>query len=175
MFSLCALIRSMKFLLTFLLLSSLAAAYIPSPDRVLIDGRLLLTDSRPLETFPWVGQKPQLSEFPSDRSDSREVDALWEINEGHLYLVAVSAFKSGEFAPHRSLGLRDLMPERIRDGKVRAEWFTGEFRILEMERVDPRLSLRPEQAPPMRTVVRTVRVEKGRVTEPPPPPAEPAR
>ena len=52
-------------------------------------------------------------------------------------------------------------------GKVLADWYTGDFEVLEMERVDRRLLLRPEDAPPLRVVKRKFRVEKGRVNEEP--------
>ena len=158
----------MRYLAAFLLSVSAAFAYITPPDQVLIDGRILLTSSRPLTTFPWRGEHPRLSEHPNKGvSDSRELAALWEIKDGRLYLLAVSAFRFEEFSSNRSVGLRDLMPERIEDGKVLAEWFTGDFGVIEQERVDPRLLLRPENAPPVRVVVRKFHVASGHVTEEP--------
>ncbi|HEY4247214.1 MAG TPA: hypothetical protein VGM64_10180 [Lacunisphaera sp.] len=156
----------MRYLAAFLLSVSVALAYITPPDQVLIDGRILLTSSRPLAAFPWRGEHPRLSEYPTRGvSDSRELAALWEIKDGRLYLLAVSAFRFEEFSSNRSVGLRDLMPERIKDGKVLAEWFTGDFGVIEQERIDPRWLLRPENALSMRVVGRKFHVASGRVTE----------
>lgn len=150
----------------------MAFAYITPPDEVLIDGRILLTSTRPLDSFPWNGERPRLSEHPYEgASDSRELVALWEIKDGHLYLLAVSAFRFDGFAPSRSVGLRDLMPDRIHDGRIFAEWFNGDFDVMERERVDRRLSLRPDDSPPMRVVVRKFHVANGLITEEPNQPA----
>ena len=158
----------MRYIAAFLLAASVAAAYTTPPDKVVIDGRILLPTSRPMTSFPWKGEPPRISEHPDDGvSDSRELDALWEISDGRLYLLAVSAFRFDEFAPVRSIGLRELMAERMEDGKVLADWYTGDFEVLEMERVDRRLLLRPQDAPPMLVVKRKFRVEKGRVNEEP--------
>ena len=158
----------MRYLAAFLFATSVAFAYVTPPDQVLIDGRILLTSSRPLATFPWRGERPRLSEHPNEgTSDSRELEALWEIKDGHLYLLAVSAFRFDKFAPNRSVGLRDLMPDRIHDGRIFAEWFTGNFDVMEQERVDRQLLLRPEDAPLMRVAVRKFHVARGLVTEEP--------
>ena len=154
--------RITKYVLAFLFAASVAAAYITPPDKVAIDGRILLTTSRPMASFPWKGEPPRISEHPTEGvSDSRELDAFWEISDGRLYLLAVSAFRFDEFAPVRSIGLRELMPERIKDGKVLVDWFTGDFDVLEVERVDRRL------LSPMHVVKRKYHVEKGRVKEEP--------
>jgi hypothetical protein len=159
---------NMRYLLAFLVSASIAAAYITPPDQVLIDGRILLTSSRPLATFPWRGERPRLSEHPYEgASDSRELEALWEIKDGRLYLLAVSAFRFDGFAGNKSVGLHDLMSERIQDGRVFAEWFTGNLDVIERERVEKRLLLQPKQAPPMRVVIRKFRVVGGKVTEEP--------
>lgn len=158
----------MKNLIAFFLSALIASAYVTPPDHVLIDGRILLTSSRPLATFPWRGERPRLSEHPQEGvSDSRELEALWEIKDGRLYLLAVSAFRFDGFAPYRSVGLRDLMPERIQEGKVMAEWFSGEFSAIERERVEPRLSLSAGEASPVRARIRKFRVANGLVTEEP--------
>lgn len=160
----------MRFLALFLLAVSTAAAYITPPDHVFIDGRMLLTSSCPMASYPWKGPAPRLSEHTQEGvSDSRPLEAFWEIKEGRLYLLAVSAYRFDGFSPSRSVGLRDLMPERVEEGRVFAEWYSGDFDVLERERVDPRLYLRPEDAPPMRVVVRKFRVERGHVTEVPDP------
>lgn len=160
----------MKYFAAFLFLSaaSIASAYITPPDHVLIDGRMLLTGSLPLATFPWHGQRPRLSEHPNEgTSDARELEALWEIKDGRLYLLAVSAYRFDGFAPRRSVGLRDLMSERIQGGRVFADWFTGDFDVFERERVERRLLLRPDDSPQERVLVRKFRVVNGQVAEEP--------
>jgi len=157
----------MKYLVAFLLSVAAAFAYVMPPDKIAIDGRILLTPSRPLASFPWKGEPPRMSEHPYEgASDARELEAFWEIKDGQLYLIAASAFRFEQFAPARAVGLRDLMPERIKDGKVLADWFTGEFDVLEIERLNPSLAL-SHDAPPMRVTKRKFHVEKGSVKEAP--------
>jgi len=151
----------MRYLALFILSAVVASAYVTPPDKVVVEGRIVLTGSRPLATFPWRGEHPRLSEYPYEGvSDSREIEALWEIKDGQLYLLAASAYQLDEHASNRSLGLRELMPERIQDGKVWADWFTGDFDVIEIERVAGGLTL-------MHVVKRKFRVEKGRVKEEP--------
>jgi hypothetical protein len=157
----------MKYLTAFLFTALLASAYMMPPDQVIIDGRILRTGSRPLDTFAWPGERPRLSEHPQPGySDSRELEALWAIENGRLYLLTVSAFRMDGFAG-RSVGLRELMPERIREGKVWANWFTGNFDVLEPEQVNAQTQIRPENAPPMHVTVRRFHVAAGQVTEAP--------
>jgi hypothetical protein len=118
-----------------------------------------------LATFPWRGEHPRLSEHPAEgASDSRELEALWEIEDGRLFLLAVSAFRFDGFAPRRVVGLRDLMPDRIHEGRIFADWFNGSFDVIERERVDRQLLPRTEDSPPMRVVVRKFHVANGLVT-----------
>jgi len=158
----------MRYLILFILSALVASAYMTPPDKVVIEGRIALTGTRPLATFPWRGVHPRLSEYPYEGvSDSREIEALWEIKDGKIYLLAASAYQLDEHASNRSLGLRELMPERIQDGKVWADWFTGDFDVIEIERVVRGLAPLPSNAPPMHVVKRKFRVEKGRVKEEP--------
>ena len=100
----------MKKLLVFVLIATSALAYSTPPDEVLIDGRILLTATRPLDSYPWAHGRPTLSEYPQEgASDARKQAALWEISDGHLYLLGVRAFSFGPFAPFKTVGLRDLM------------------------------------------------------------------
>ncbi|HYD84813.1 MAG TPA: response regulator [Opitutus sp.] len=135
-----------------------AEVALPAPDRVLIDGRILLTGSRPLATYPWPDKRPPLSAHPTEgSSDARKQETLWEIKEGQLYLLAVSAFRADAAASSQPLGLRDLMPERIQEGGVFADWFTGEFVVIERERVDA--------ASHARIILRRFQIAAGRVLE----------
>ncbi len=156
----------MKYLTIFLFLASLVAAYITPPDQVLIAGRILLTGSRPMASFPWSNGPPRLSEHPFDgASDSRELEAIWEIKDGRLYLLAVSAYRLDGSSHRQSVGLQDLMPDRVQDGRVLADWFSGDFVVIERARVDWSKYQRPEDAPPMQVFTRTFHVENGQVTE----------
>ena len=157
----------MKYLAAFFFATSVACAYITPPDEVLIDGRVLLTSTRPLATFPWRGVHPRLSEYPEEgHSDSRELAALWEIRDDRLYLVAVHGYRFLPFSPTESVGLRDLMPERIQEGKVFADWFTGEFRVFERLSSEQIELLRSQNTRPKR-VVRKFQVKNGKVAEEP--------
>ena len=157
----------MRYLAAFFLITSAAMAYSTPPDEVLIDGKILLTSTRPLATFPWRGVHPRLSEHPEEgHSDSRELAALWEIRDDRLYLVAVHGYRFLPFSPTQPVGLRDLMSERIQEGKVFADWFTGEFRVFERLSYDQIALLRSQGTRP-KPVVRKFQVENGKVTEEP--------
>jgi hypothetical protein len=156
----------MKYLLFLCLAAAPAWAYVMPPDTVLIAGRILLTPSRPLDSYPWPGEPPKLSEYPTEgASDARQQVALWEIRDGRLYLLAIRAFRFGAFAPARTVGLRDLMAERIQDGRVFADWYTGEFVVLEEARVDPLLPSSERNGPPVRVSSYKLRIVRGQVVE----------
>ena len=102
-----------------------------------------------------------MSEHPNEGfSDSRELDALWEIRDERLYLIAVSAYRFEEYASTASVGIRELMPERVNDGRVLADWFSGEFEVVEVERAERNL-LRPQEAPPMKVEKKRFTVKNG--------------
>lgn len=156
----------MKKLLVFVLIATSALAYSTPPDEVLIDGRILLTATRPLDSYPWAHGRPTLSEYPQEgASDARKQAALWEISDGHLYLLGVRAFSFGPFAPFKTVGLRDLMPERLQEGKVFADWYTGDFVVIEPERIDPLIPRLEKGGPGIRVTSRMFGVVQGRVVE----------
>ncbi len=160
----------MKTWMLFLMIAAVGFGYTPPADTAIIDGRILLTSSRPLETYPWRGGTPRRSEHPQEGvSDAREIAAIWEIRDGGLYLIAAAAYEFGPVAPLRSLGLHALMPERVVDGRVLADWYTGEFTVLEFERGEPSLELVPPKVPAApKPVIRRFEVIAGKVRSPTP-------
>lgn len=46
--------------------------------------------------------------------------AIWQIEEGILYLAALNAWQGDQKA-----SLRTLFPKQFENGKVKADWFTG--------------------------------------------------
>ncbi|HVU26034.1 MAG TPA: hypothetical protein VHE13_18020 [Opitutus sp.] len=156
----------MKYLLVLVLSAAFASAYIPPPDQVVIDGRVVLTSSRPLQSFPWPKGHPRLSEYADEHvSDAREVEAIWEIKHRSLYLLAVSTFTFEPGAPLHSLGLHELMPERVKDGAVFADWFTGDLVLMEQERTDPSSTLLAQSRQAPRFIFRRLKIDRGRVVE----------
>ncbi len=154
----------------FVMTAAVACAYAPPADTVIVEGRILLTSSRPLDTFPWRGGVPLRSEYPTDAmSDAREISAIWEVRDSRLYLIAASAYEFGPLAPLHSLGLRELMPGRVQDGRVLADWYTGEFSVLEFERIEKSLQVVPSKATAApKPVIRRYRIVAGRILGPVP-------
>lgn len=154
------------FILVFVLSAAVASAYVPPGDPVLHEGRILQSGTRPMQSYPWVGEPPPLSEFPETEttiSPDRGPAAIWEVRDERLYLVGLRTFKQGAGAPLRPLGLRDLMPARVEDGKVFADWFTGTLVMTELERAGLSVALRPQQRPERRVVSWHLEIVEGRV------------
>lgn len=72
-----------------------------------------------------------LSSMPDGSMDefyTRGYNAIWEIHEDCLYMVAIDAWIHGMKAD-----LRMIFPDRFKDGRVKADWFTGELSLLAHE------------------------------------------
>ena len=154
-----------KLLILALFFAATGWSYMVPPDVVLDDGRILFTSTRPLDSFPWKGERPVLSEHPFEgTSDSRDVEAIWEIREQRLYLIAVKGYRFGALAPLRAQGLKDLMPDRVSEGRGFADWFTGELVLVEIERSEPAIEVAPTTEPKVKPSIRRVSVKHGQIT-----------
>ncbi len=58
--------------------------------------------------------------------------AIWEVEKGVLYLKGLDSWQ-GE----KKVNLKDLFPKRFKDGKVKADWFTGNLKLNTGDRTNP--------------------------------------
>lgn len=93
------------------------------PDRLIIKGDTMLLHALPLEH--WIEQnkwyKPLFPDSLSGFSTGcwRGYIAYWEIIENRLYLTNI--FNDTQTA---KVNLKSLFPEKVKDGRVYAEWFS---------------------------------------------------
>lgn len=116
-------------MLTLTSLTTSAHATRQRPDIVLHDGVVYKLLERANRGFPlemlWKDRKarPRLSEGPEGMMSSacwRGYIAIWEVEKGTLYLKGLDAWH-GE----KKADLKLLFPKRFKNGKVKANWFTG--------------------------------------------------
>ena len=156
----------MKLLILLLLAAVPVWAYVTPQDTVIIDGRIARTWTQPLQSFPWPKGRPALSEHPMEGvivSDSNGVRLIWEIRDAQLYLIAADGYMFGPDAPDRSIGIADLMPERIENGRVFANWFSGEFVVFEIGRIKPARRPAKNASEPFIRLTRKFTIHEGRI------------
>lgn len=104
------------------------------PDMFIFDGTVYYLPAEFSEkAFPirslWKDPKarPRLSRQPDGkpREDcARGYTALWEAREDCLYLLALNAWTYGMKAD-----LKTIFPERFKNGRVKADWFSGKLSL----------------------------------------------
>lgn len=121
------------------------------PDLLIFNTQLFDLFSNPLESYPWKdGKEPVLFESEAGNSTAnwRGYIAVWEIDDKKLYLKAIRAFvddgwkeikeekKKGGIGhlpamvqKKRPISLLELFGEKVQDGRVFADWFSGRLRI----------------------------------------------
>jgi hypothetical protein len=73
--------------------------------------------------WPDRKNRPNLSERPNSPNSTacwRGYVAIWQIEDNILYLAGLNAWQGDKKAD-----LRTLFPKRFKNGKVKADWFTG--------------------------------------------------
>lgn len=135
------------------------------PDMFLLDGVMYHLPAEfserafPLETL-WSDPNDR-PHFFSDteglvRSDiTRGYRAIWEIHENSLHLIAIDAWMNGA-----KVHLKTLFPRRFRDGRLRADWFSGDLGLITNEYA-PALAAAIRQVPPIDTPKVTLHVHNG--------------
>ncbi len=104
------------------------------PDMFIFDGAVYYLPAEFSErAFPinslWKDPRarPRLTRQPDSkpREDcARGYTALWEVNEDCLYLLALNAWTYGMKAD-----LKTIFPERFKNGRVKADWFSGNLSL----------------------------------------------
>lgn len=96
------------------------------PDAICVDGVLHTLYSNPLEQLYERQKRPAFVDSLEGASSAnwRGYVACWQIHEGRLYLIALDTY-----IRKKRVSVPQLFPRRVRDGRVLADWFTGELRI----------------------------------------------
>jgi hypothetical protein len=98
------------------------------PDFLILNGVLyeLPVSSYPSGDLPleslWKNPRAELRFSVMSTGCWRGYTAVWEIKDDSLYLRALDAWRD-----HKKVGLKDIFPERFKDGRVKADWFDGQL------------------------------------------------
>ena len=104
------------------------------PDVIIYNGKTYSLFANPLEDFYKDRKKrPPFRVEPNVMSTGnwRGYVATWTIENGILYLVKIDAWICRDWNAQRcrKAKLSAIFARRYRDGKVKADWFSGELRI----------------------------------------------
>ena len=136
-----ALTRIALIVLYVFLLVSGAFATAQAPDVLVYQGEKKDLFSNPLEVFYESAnrKRPKFMIQPMTISSGnwRGYIATWEVENQRLYLRDIQSWlcpRQNE-ARCRKVTLASLFPGKVRDGRVSADWFTGELRIPDGEQL----------------------------------------
>src|SRR4051794_31343339 len=90
------------------------------PEVIVIDGGIYSLLTNPLEEFYKKGTRPKFAESPDEETSSldwRGYLGYWEIRAGRLYLIGIDAY-----IDKKKVLLKTLFPNRVKDGRVLANW-----------------------------------------------------
>lgn len=109
-------------------------------DRIIYEGKEGPLFSNPLEDYYANGRKrPNFMVKPFVRSSGnwRGYVAAWRIDDGKLYLINIDAWLCAGNTERscKPVALRQIFPGRVKDGRVLADWFSGELRIPDGKRL----------------------------------------
>jgi hypothetical protein len=96
------------------------------PDAICVNGVFHWLYSNPLEQLYERQKRPAFVESLEGESSGnwRGYVACWQIHDGRLYLLAIDSY-----IRRKRVSVPELFPGRVRDGRVFADWFSGELRI----------------------------------------------
>lgn len=104
-----------------------------APDQIIYKGRYYPLMTNPLESFYEGKTRPRFFFAPGYRSSGnfRGYIATWEILENRLFLVAIDTWicESDIAESCQRVDLRDLFGKKYRDGRVEANWYSGDLRL----------------------------------------------
>lgn len=140
----------------------------PQPvDRFLYDGMVYYLPAEYSErAFPveklWTDaqRRPQFSTLGGGYGPwnlTRGYRAIWEVHENNLYMLAIHSWVNGSRAH-----LKTLFPDRFNDGRVKADWFSGELSLVTNE-LAPLLAVIRRMDPPLDSPKVTLRFQHGRL------------
>ena len=97
-----------------------------APDFLFVDGGVYPLYSNPLEERYDKGQRPDFQAYPDGDSTGnwRGYIAYWQLRDDRLYLIGIDTYLGG-----KKVFLPQLFPDGVIDGRVAADWFSGELRL----------------------------------------------
>ncbi len=107
-----------------------------APDKLIHKGKLFNLFASPLESF-YKGDKSRPKFMIEPRTwhsdNQRGYVATWEVRDNFLYLVEIESWicEPPSSDNCKRADLKELFGERYQDGRVKAEWFSGELRMPE--------------------------------------------
>lgn len=114
-------------------LPATALATAQQPDVLIYKGKTYDLFANPLEAFyPDEKKRPRYVVEPGVMSTGnwRGYVATWTIEDNFLYLVKIDAWTCPRnFKNCQKVDLARLFGSKYRDGKVKADWFSGDLRI----------------------------------------------
>ncbi|MCM3874418.1 MAG: hypothetical protein ND895_27320 [Pyrinomonadaceae bacterium] len=116
------------------LLPTVALATSQQPDVLIHKGKSFDLFANPLEGFyKGKGTRPSFRVKPNVISTGnwRGYVATWTIENGFLYLLKIDAWicRDWDEKTCRKVNLKDLFGSRYIQGRVRADWFSGDLRM----------------------------------------------
>jgi hypothetical protein len=119
------------------LLTAVAYATAQVPDIISYEGKKRPLLTNPLESYFKEEGRPKFFTSPGARvtSNWRGYVANWEIADGTLYLVGLDSWICKGLGPDdcERADLKEIFGGKFRDGKVKADWFTGDLRMSDGE------------------------------------------
>ena len=109
-----------------------------SPDTIMYDNKVYDLFSNPLESFyREKSSRPQFRIEPNTFSsgNQRGYVAVWAIEDSVLYLRGIKSWVCDHDAQGDSncqrADLKELFGEKLKEGRIQADWFSGELRFPE--------------------------------------------
>jgi hypothetical protein len=129
--------KSVLLIIILLISLSVAASATPqAPDKLIHKGKTYMLFANPLESFYRTGQsKPRFQIAPRTWSSGNERGyvATWEVKDENLYLIGIDSWICESLGSDncKKADLKEMFGERYHDGRVKADWFSGELRMPE--------------------------------------------
>ena len=121
------------------LLPAAALATAQAPDVIHYEGKKYNLFTNPLESYFKESERPKFQIGPGSMSTAnwRGYVATWKVEDDTLYLVGLDSWICKDLRPEncKRADLKELFGEKYRDGKVKADWFTGDLRMPDGERL----------------------------------------
>ena len=121
------------------LLPAAALATAQQPDVIHYEGKKYMLFTNPLESYFKEDERPKfrISQGGISTGNWRGYVATWRVEDDTLYLVGLDSWICKDLRPEncKRADLKELFGDKFRDGKVKADWFTGDLRMPDGEQL----------------------------------------
>jgi hypothetical protein len=121
------------------LLPAAALATAQAPDVIHYEGKRYMLFTNPLESYFKEGERPKfhIGQGSISSGNWRGYVGTWKIEDDTLYLVGLDSWICKDLRPEncKRADLKEIFGEKFRNGKVKADWFTGDLRMPDGERL----------------------------------------